>query len=361
MLSTDEREKYATSAKIFLDSFYNLKNCSREVLDQMKNSRYNEDDPLVQEFAKNFTILYDQLINNQALINAYNIDERLHYYRFQTIAKTFYGLMSPFKYLLDNGFFNTHWGRACTYRSVADLLEKCNTNFDRTFSDKLCDYYDNLKIDEAKNFYAGGNEYFTLDDEIKEYYSAKAKDANSSRYKRFYDGKLYYYEMNGYDVVFIDFQQEYESMVLGNIGELLYFEQIKNKPCAIFSARDIGSYVGCDMTYYDDVNNIERLVEVKTTVKYSYDGEEDEFYIGRTELPVLEESITNPNIHYEIKRVFIRFNENGIESYDITTLIAKDKETLIDEDGNIYKLTKTSDKSYFTYKSLKRKNKLVRN
>ena len=362
MLDISEREKYANSAKIFLDSFYYLKDCSKEVLDIMKNSAGNEDDPLVQEFAKNFTVLYDKLINNQALINAYNIDEKLHYYRLQSVARVFYGIIVPFNYLINNGFFNSYRGRGCNYRSIADLLEKCNTGFDRTFSDKLCDYYDDLGINEDKAFVLGGNEYFSLDEEVKEYFKAKEKNANSQRFINFYNTRMteYYYSQD-LDINYADFQKEYESSVLGNIGELLYFENIKNKPCAIFTARDVGSHVGCDMTYYDDRNRIERLIEVKTTAKYKYDGSRDELYIGSTELPILEESLTNPNIHYEIKRVFIRFNENGIESYDITTLIPRDKETLIDEDGNVYRIIKTSTKNYVSCETLTRKNKLVRN
>ena len=360
MLSNSMRKKYAESSKTFLDCFYYLKPCSREVLDIMKNSYCNEDDPIVREFVRNFVKLYNVLINNQELVNAYNINEKLHFYRYQKVAEAYTKIIVPFKSYLDHGFFNTFSGRACTYRSIAKLLEDCDIDFDRTFSDMFCDYYDSLTVDEAKNFGVNPNIYLSLEDEIKEYFQAKYKKSNSRKFIKFYEDKKYEYTINGYDIDYIDFYKEYESMILGNIGELLYFEEIKNKPCAIFSARDIGTTVGCDMTYYDDRNNIERLVEVKTTAKYSYDGETDEFYIGRTELPILEQSVESPNFHYEIKRVFITFGKNNIESYKITTLIPRDKQTLIDEDGNIYRLTKTSDKNYFTCQSLKRKNKLVR-
>lgn len=201
-----------------------------------------------------------------------------------------------------------------------------------------------------------------LHEEIRNYLIATSSNKYQederfiSIYADYYYGQKAKYDIN--DETFI----EYIKLLIGNIGERLILNELQRSFEVMYCAKEIGDYVGYDIYYIDESENREKLIEVKATKYYTYDGKEDDFNIGKTELPKLRATLNEPNADYIIKRVFITFDSNGIKEYKTVNITVKDENTLIDEDGNIYTIyTDKKGKPHFKCDNITRKNKLVRN
>ena len=250
---------------------------------------------------------------------------------------------------------------------LLDLLNKMNTlykeniEYDGTKIKILVDYIKSLSVDDRRNLYARRQEKPPIDKEIQNFINAYYNNNydNEPRYKEIYN-ELYYGQKVVNDINNESYNK-YISIIVGNIGEQIVFAELNKKYSVCYCSRDVGDYVGYDLYYIDPELNKEKLIEAKATKKYKYDKGEDIFKIGVTELPKIQSTLSDPNVEYEVKRVFLEISENGNIEYKITTLKPISSNQLMDEDGNVYNLLIKGKDLIFKCDMLTRKNKLVRN
>ena len=138
--------------------------------------------------------------------------------------------------------------------------------------------------------------------------------------------------MDSYDVI-----PRFMNKRIGNIGELYAFNFI-NKSYKLFVSRDIGNGFGYDI-YFLDEDNIETLVEVKTTTSF---GEDDCFALSENEYQTMVNTLENPKARYIVMRVVLN---KGLNKPEFIVLVARDEKTLIGID-NKYVLEKNENGKY---------------
>lgn len=363
MMNDNERQYYINCTYIFLDSFCNYKACPRQVLNTLKIASYKYiKDPAVIGFAVKLRPIINSLFNHPDLINAFMIDNKYPQYRLQKIAEAYNKTLAPFATIFNEAFFNNHNGRACNIHDVLDFLNATNNGIDETFINAFCNYYDNLSVTEANNFCNRYFQYYPLNIEIQEFLKANAKQACGPRFEEFKEIKTVGFNYNNVDINYVDFNREYASKVIGNIGEYLYADRINNLDKFIHSAKDVGDHLGYDMYFYNTAEQKEDLIEVKATEKKSYYGNKDFFSLGSTERLMLGRFLKEKSFNYSVRRVFINFDDKNIKYYHIVKLNPQSDEVFIDEDGNLYKIgiDDFGNEAYIC-DGIVRKNKLVRN
>lgn len=116
---------------------------------------------------------------------------------------------------------------------------------------------------------------------------------------------------------------------IGNIGESYTFDLISEAYNGLFVSRDLGNGFGYDL-YYVDEDNIETLVEVKTTTSFS---EDDNFALSENEYQTMVNTLENPNARYVVTRVIL---DRTLTKPSFIVLNAEDKNTLMDKDNKYF-------------------------
>ena len=116
---------------------------------------------------------------------------------------------------------------------------------------------------------------------------------------------------------------------IGNIGEAYTFDLISEAYNGLFVSRDLGNGFGYDL-YYVDEDNIETLVEVKTTTSFS---EDDNFALSENEYQTMVNTLENPNVRYVVTRVVL---DRTLTKPSFIVLNAEDKNTLMDKDNKYF-------------------------
>lgn len=362
-LFIDEAAKFMINYANILDPNYNSLDVDTNYLEYCVNNFLDDED--VRKF---LIFSVEQRLN---LLNsvANKIDEcEKNTKNFALINFTYYftHCIRPCIKMLDRlqdytGFHGEHKDIQIMLKDIRDLKNIYNIDIPYNIHgiNRVTDYVKELSVNDRTSLYTIPQVKYQKDYEVKLYlasmYSCNMK--KDKRYQEIYSN-LYYKQVDDLDY---KSASAYQNLLVGNIGEQIVLEELSDKNPYYVSA-NIGDYAGYDIYYYDTEEQKEKLIEAKATVYFNYDSGDDSFYIGDTEIPKLESTLEDPKVDYIVKRVFITFDQKGIKDYNITTLVPQDKETLIDEDGNIYKLkTDDDNKKYFYCEQLKRKNKLVRN
>ena len=332
-MNEEERNIYIRFTTYFVNCFDNNFDVDRNVADTIRSFNFlYPNDSAVIEFLCLFTNRIIGLYSNNDLKSVFNIDPILINYKEQKFSQAYERITGDINYYINLVINNGNCGRACQTRSLLDALDRSNIKIDKEFILKVCDFYDNLTVDFAKNISFKKNIYYSLEDEIKEYELAKSGNINTERFISFKNDK----NSNNDDDSDFDYtnpEHEYSKLVMGNIGEILLARDLRGTPYFIHTAKDVGNFAGFDMY---NMNVLELLMEVKSTFR-SKDDLEDIFFMGTTEKERLKKSLNEykktRNEQYVIKRVFLNSN---YEIDELLTLYPVDEYTFRTYDNKVY-------------------------
>lgn len=115
---------------------------------------------------------------------------------------------------------------------------------------------------------------------------------------------------------------KYQNKTLGNLGEMYFFDKVKNQTKAKFISKDYGNGYGYDIYYqsFEDNRLIENLIEVKTT---TMDRHSEIIFLTENEHTVMNR-IDNWSSFYYICRVFVDNLKRGSYNYSMLKYIGND-------------------------------------
>lgn len=267
----------------------------------------NPNNKYVQDFISVFVGRYINLFFTPTLVEAFNMDESIHYYKELQIAKnlpyTAFPWYSDYLHKVLN-IPSDVYGKL--YRILAYVIKTYAPNIAKDpHIQSVLDF-----IEQNPKIIRGGQDiYYSLERE-KELYELSLRGIRTKELEDFENMEQL---MDGLDA-FINKRK-------GNIGELYAFGLIN--AFKILVAKDVKNGFGYDIYYYDAINHIENLVEVKTS---TMSGDDDYFSMSENEYRIMLECANNPRANYVIYRVRL----DSTLTPSCTTLAMKDSSTLID-------------------------------
>lgn len=103
--------------------------------------------------------------------------------------------------------------------------------------------------------------------------------------------------------------REYTNKKIGNIGELYWFNYLKQiDSSTTFVSRDFGDGFGYDIYAHQNDHGVKKelLIEVKSTTN----SNKDKFQLSNNEYAVMKDVLSNPNANYLVATAFINLNNN---------------------------------------------------
>ena len=347
MMKEQDRIQFEEYAKIFLTNYLRQDSTDFNICDFIRKATLNyPNDPSVKSFYKKLASIWEKLLDNKEFKLLFSLTDHHKNYKDQKIAKYYRESIFPYEFMLYALITNSNSGRACYLRSLIDTFKKTGVEFDSTFLTKFADYYDSLPVQFSKCFYNDPNEFLPIELERREYILSTLKQNQSRRSIKFkidLRNRLVDEEKrNGnqnafFDIDYDEIDEAYKNYVIGNIGELLFVEQMYKSQYFIHSSKEISNHTGYDVYDYGDR---EYLYEVKTTIRHKKQDEKDSFKISPYEYERMVQSFNQRKYgaeEYIVARVFLT---PDLDIDEILYLRLKDINTLEDNFGNTY----TSDK-----------------
>lgn len=349
MIMPENRNQFVIDSNMFINNFLNKRTITSDDIKKLQYivyNKYNENDPLVQNFFNVFSNACYWIMNNDTIKNAFLIPDNLPNYKNQKIVQAYKNTIHPFHSVINDFIYATVYGSATHIKKVIELCNSTGNIKDYTFMNQLIDYFDKANDSMILNATMDRNIYYPIEGEIYEYLHLKEENFTSPRYEEFVRKLKVGLEEDDYD--YIDEKTSYKKTLTGNIGELLAVKELMNKPNFIYSARDVGRYAGYDASYYEI---IERLREIKSTFK-SVNEPEDIIFVGSTERRRIHKYLNESegNEEYAILRLFL--NENNFSIEHVLFLVPIDEYTFIDEYNNVYEQQPNQENIYIRKKPI---------
>ena len=187
------------------------------------------------------------------------------------------------------------------YDVVSKMISFCKEQGVSIFNDYQIDIINKYLSDNEALNWNTKDEYDSYDDGAFYYYSS----LNNNFYDDFYsfkDSKMIDANIYGRDLSNYDFISNYQYKKLGNMGEWVCYNQIRNNINSQFVSKDLGNGFGYDL-YHNYINNGylgESLYEVKSTANVSRD---DVFSLSRNEYQKMLDCLKLPLSDYFVYRV----------------------------------------------------------
>lgn len=336
MLKQEERQAFIKEGNYFLDMFVRKQSMNEDFFNSFRDKvRYNLDDPLVIDFVQKLVDICLKIIHSDQVTRAF-YDKTPYNYKEQKIAQAYHDIIHPYEQILNTFIVCASYGRSSSLKKLKTLSDMVHISFDDPLFEAICGLYDNTNKSYAKNFTADRNHYLSLEEEIKEYELASRNELRSPRFEKYKRGLEQQASDEGWEYGMVSPEHEFQKQILGNIGEIITADSLCTTPFFIFTSRDVGNFMGFDMSNSTDKEN---LIEVKTTWNKS-DKSGDVFFVGPTEIERIQRSLEFEqdvrNEQYYIYRLFLGHN---FRPEDSTYLKPIDQYTFRSDDNITYECT----------------------
>lgn len=287
----------------------------------------NPQNQYVQDFITNLINIHLKHLITQDLINALNIHDYFYYGKQYSIYKSLqHYYMRPFVHYLPNILeipSDIYWN---PFKTLFYVLQQYAPNLK---NDPNLQAIEDFVNNNPNILFGSKDDYYDLEKE-KELYNLARQGRDLDELKEYTRNHQQYPE---------DARRSFINKRIGNIGEIYVYNNISKNYWHYFVAKDIKNGFGYDI-YYLDNNNIENLIEVKTT---TLDKEDDTFYMSENEYNVMKKCTTSNYANYWICRV--KLDKELKPTYSF--LIMRDEQTLIDVNNTQieYKLSINPDNS----------------
>lgn len=245
---------------------------------------------------------YYKFFCNDALYNAFNINDNYVYYKKQEIYKNL-----PFAFSYEwypQYFYQTTTNPENLYRTIANNFYKAIFNFFREQNVQPL----NNDLEMLLNTFVSKNKLILTG--TRDFYSDNIQKEEIWYYESF---KGHYREK-----IVADYDKKYRNKLIGNIGEMYINNQLKYDAYYYkylydlnFVAKDLGNGFGYDIYFKHYMDNLfkEFLIEVKTTFNHDPKDKDDCFTITKNEYNTFLATLDNIYAEYRVYRVFKKDNE----------------------------------------------------
>lgn len=323
-----KRDFYEIILKMYNNEITDLdRNTINKCLNIKSFLKSNPNHELSKKINELLKMYYIKKINNEDLIKAFEIDDKYAYKRQIEVFKNI-PLLDKANILFFNNtviYPSEYYGSIPNYyKGLFWFIESNNGKISPKLKANINNYLKNNK----NLFIYTKNSYSTLKEEKQYHYNAQ-RNILTDNFNNFYN------RSKGIAILenrYIDYNQIYFNYLnskIGNIGELEYFEYLKLLPNTYHVAKDYGDGFGYDIYSYDEKNEKEQLIEVKTTTN----PDKELFSLNDNEYKTMVDSLDNPNAEYYVCLMHI----DTLNNYKITYQLLKavDEYTLKSADDEI--------------------------
>lgn len=336
---------FKKSAKIVISQIYNNTDITKissndfNIVRDFMHDHPNDNDVIT--FKNALATLYAKQFKNVNLINALSMPNKLIYFKKQQVLQNL-----PF--ILTQNFYPSYLyqlfclpsdclgGIETFYKPVFWFIKSVDSSL---ISEDIINAINSFVTNNKIIINSNKDNYDSYKNEINYYKNATKNIFNSDDFNDFSITQSTQGMFSESKIKLM-----YINKKLGNIGELIIYNFIKNFKNACFVAKDLGNGFGYDLYFQiQAVDTIECLVEVKTTKSMT---DNDYFYLSENEYNTMLNTLNNENIKYIICRVNI--NNTSILEYYLLEFV--DSHTLrsanYDQDHVEYYLEPNDNNTY---------------